>query len=225
MPLSIQRHFDPVSGVQAFKVSWISKASASQRAGRAGRTGPGHCYRLYSSPVFENYFEQFAEPEILRMPIEGIVLQMKSMNISAVVNFPFPTPPNRESLAKAEKILTLLGALEAPSKEKEFAAITPLGHALSLFPVSPRFSKMLVSGQSHGCLPYVIAAVAVLAVGDPFLREAALGGDEDEEEEEENALADAPAELAFIRNTDIRQKEERRLKRKSFFQTQAVRCI
>jgi hypothetical protein len=88
-----QRRYDLDNGIQAFQVSWISKASATQRAGRAGRTGPGHCYRLYSSAVFENYFDEFSKPEILRMPIDGVVLQMKSMHIDAVVNFPFPTPP------------------------------------------------------------------------------------------------------------------------------------
>ena len=129
-------------------MSWISKASAAQRAGRAGRTGPGHCYRLYSSALFETYFDQFSQPEILRMPIEGVVLQMKSMHIDAVVNFPFPTPPDRESLQKAEKVLTHLGAL-APAKGGSTlgGSITDIGRTMSLFPLSPRFSRMLVSGR------------------------------------------------------------------------------
>jgi ATP-dependent RNA helicase DHX37/DHR1 len=227
----MQRHFDPVSGVQSFRVSWVSKASASQRAGRAGRTGPGHCYRLYSSPVFENYFEKFAEPEILRMPIEGIVLQMKSMNIDAVINFPFPTPPDRASLAKAEKVLTLLGALEAGASVKTATGrqgtaggkITDLGRAMSTFPVAPRFAKMLVSGQQHGCLPYVIATVAVLAVGDPFLREEALGAEPDEELDADDFIGDRRSEISHIRSAELRQKEELRQKRKAFFQSQTVR--
>lgn len=81
------------------------QASLAQRAGRAGRTGPGHCYRFYFSALFENHFDDFAQPEILRVPIDGVVLQMKSMNIDAVVNFLFPTPPNRASLKHAETIL------------------------------------------------------------------------------------------------------------------------
>lgn len=68
---SKERNYDRVTGVQSFNIQWVSKASASQRAGRAGRTGPGHCYRLYSSAVYEADFEEFAEPELLRMPIEG----------------------------------------------------------------------------------------------------------------------------------------------------------
>lgn len=66
-----ERVYDRTTGVESFQIRWISKASAAQRAGRAGRTGPGHCYRLYSSAVFERDFAQFSEPEILKYPIEG----------------------------------------------------------------------------------------------------------------------------------------------------------
>lgn len=68
---SKERNYNKTTGVQSFDIGWISKASAAQRAGRSGRTGPGHCYRLYSSAVYERDFPEFAEPEILRMPIEG----------------------------------------------------------------------------------------------------------------------------------------------------------
>jgi len=67
-----ERVFDKGTGVESYQIGWISKASAAQRAGRAGRTGPGHCYRLYSSAVFERDFSQFSKPEILKYPIEGI---------------------------------------------------------------------------------------------------------------------------------------------------------
>lgn len=66
-----ERFYDKGTGVESFRIGWISKASAAQRAGRAGRTEPGHCYRLYSSTVFERDFAQFSEPEILKYPIEG----------------------------------------------------------------------------------------------------------------------------------------------------------
>jgi ATP-dependent RNA helicase DHX37/DHR1 len=66
-----ERVYDKMTGVESFQIGWISKASAAQRTGRAGRTGPGHCYRLYSSAVFERDFAQFSEPEILKYPIEG----------------------------------------------------------------------------------------------------------------------------------------------------------
>ena len=72
-----RRYYDKVTGVSSFKISWTSKASANQRAGRAGRTQPGHCYRLYSSAVFGNDFEQFDPPEITRRPVDDLILQMK----------------------------------------------------------------------------------------------------------------------------------------------------
>lgn len=158
-----QRVYDQETGVQKFKVSWVSKASADQRAGRAGRTGPGHCYRIYSSAVYERDFSQFSAPEISRMPIEGLVLQMKAMGIHHIVNFPFPSPPPRDSLAKGIELLQFLGALDSQSQ------LTDLGQQMSLFPLNPRHAKMLLIGNQHGCMGYIIAIVAALSVGDPFV--------------------------------------------------------
>jgi ATP-dependent RNA helicase DHX37/DHR1 len=165
---SKEKQYDLNTGVQTFQIGWISKASASQRAGRAGRTGPGHCYRLYSSAIYEADFEEYTEPEILRTPIEGVVLQMKSMGLHNVINFPFPTPPSRQGLAKAEKLLRYLGALKADGQ------VTEIGRKLSLYPLSPRYGKMLQIGHQHGCMPYVIALVSALAVGDLFIQESEL---------------------------------------------------
>jgi ATP-dependent RNA helicase DHX37/DHR1 len=162
---SKERVYDPTTGVQTFEVGWISKASAEQRKGRAGRTGPGHCYRLYSSAVYERDFAEHADPEILRTPMESIVLQLKSMGIDMVARFPFPTPPDRQSLMKAEKLLRNLGALS------ESGQVTTLGRSLSNYPLSPRFSKMLSLGNQHDCIPYVVALVAGLSVGDLFMPE------------------------------------------------------
>lgn len=84
--------YDKVTGVSMFHVTWTSQASANQRAGRAGRTASGHCYRLYSSAVFNDEFQKFSQAEIQRRPIDDLVLVMKAMNLP-VINFPFPTPP------------------------------------------------------------------------------------------------------------------------------------
>jgi ATP-dependent RNA helicase DHX37/DHR1 len=162
---SKERKYDEKTGVQSFEIGWISKASANQRAGRAGRTGPGHCYRMYSSAVYERDFPQFAEPEILRMPIEGVVLQLKAMNLQHVVNFPFPTPPDRASLAASEKLLTYLQALSPTGQ------ITKLGGTMSIFPLSPRFARILLIGHLHDCLPYTIALVAGLSAPDIYIPE------------------------------------------------------
>lgn len=177
---SKERKYNETNGVQSFEVGWISKASAGQRSGRAGRTGPGHCYRIYSSAVFERDFEQFSIPEILRMPVESIVLQMKSMAIQNVVNFPFPTPPERSALSKAIQLLQYLGALDAAER------ITEDGKRMSLFPLSPRFSKLLLISEEGHCLPYAVSVVSALSVGDPFLGEQEIGLKKSGSDEEDN---------------------------------------
>lgn len=160
-----ERKYDKTTGVQSFEVGWISQASASQRAGRAGRTGPGHCYRMYSSAVYERDFPEFAEPEILRMPIEGVVLQLKAMNLQHVINFPFPTPPDRQMLGSAEKLLTYLSAISSAGQ------ITQVGSTMSIFPLAPRFARILLVGHQHNCLPYTVALVAGLSAADVFIPE------------------------------------------------------
>ena len=168
-----RRYYDKVTGVSSFKITWTSRASADQRAGRAGRVEPGHCYRLYSSAVFTNEFEEFSAPEISRRPVEDLVLQMKDMDIDKVVNFPFPTPPDVTALQSAEKLLLNLGALEEKKTVKGNinAVITPLGRAMAKFPVSPRYSKMLCLGHQEKCMEYVIAVVSALTVKEIFADE------------------------------------------------------
>ncbi|KAI9361067.1 P-loop containing nucleoside triphosphate hydrolase protein [Pilaira anomala] len=207
---SKERKYDVETGVQTFEIDWTSQASAGQRAGRAGRTGPGHCYRLFSSAVFDNEFEKFSTPEIHRMPIEGVVLSMKAMNIDNVVNFPFPTPPPRENLQKAEKLLGYLGAISTTNRH-----ITEFGRTMSLFPITPRFAKMLIIGQQHGCLPYVIAIVSALSVGDPFIQDYHLDEDQPESDDELDSR-----EIKNITSESLAEKERRKLVRKKYYSSQ-----
>jgi ATP-dependent RNA helicase DHX37/DHR1 len=95
------RNYHAQTGVASYDVMWISKASADQRAGRAGRTGPGHCYRTFSSSVYSRHLDDYALPEMLSRPLEDVVLAMKSMSISNVAEFPFPTSPNPSQLEAA----------------------------------------------------------------------------------------------------------------------------
>jgi ATP-dependent RNA helicase DHX37/DHR1 len=155
------------AGVQSFETTWVSKASADQRMGRAGRTGPGHCYRLYSSAVYET-FQDFSEPEIYRSPLEGVVLQLKALNITRIDNFPFPTPPDRSNLVKAETLLSHLGALDRNGK------ISRVGRELHNYPLNPRFAQMLRLGQSHNCVELTIAMVAVLDIPEIFIPDSML---------------------------------------------------
>ncbi|KAI8640295.1 P-loop containing nucleoside triphosphate hydrolase protein [Parasitella parasitica] len=206
---SKERKYDVETGVQSFEIDWTSQASAGQRAGRAGRTGPGHCYRLFSSAVFDNEFDKFSTPEIHRMPIEGVVLSMKAMNIDNVVNFPFPTPPPRENLFKAEKLLGYLGAINTTTKH-----ITEFGQTMSLFPITPRFAKMLIIGQQHDCLPFVIAIVSALSVGDPFIQDYHLDENQPEDSDEDDL---GRRELHNITSESVAEKERRKLVRKNYY--------
>ncbi|KAI7360877.1 P-loop containing nucleoside triphosphate hydrolase protein [Hortaea werneckii] len=182
-----EKRYDLSTGVQTFEIDWISKASASQRAGRAGRTGPGHVYRLYSSAVYEQFFAEHTVPEILRTPLESTVLQLKAMDIDNVVNFPFPTSPDTNQLAQAERLLKNLGAIS----ERD-GMITERGSEMMGYPVSPRFAKMLILAKMNGILDLAVAVVAGLAVGDLFIQEAqaanedAVGDDDDSTDDDDS---------------------------------------
>ncbi|EXJ72435.1 uncharacterized protein A1O5_04939 [Cladophialophora psammophila CBS 110553] len=165
---SKERKYNLDTGVQSFEIDYISKASAQQRAGRAGRTGPGHCWRLYSSAVYEQFFPDHAEPEILRAPAESVVLQLKGFAYPRpIADFPFPTPPVAQTLNKAEQLLKNLGALTISG------SITNLGRQLSIYPLSPRLGKILVAGINElNLLWHILALVSALAVPEIFVTEA-----------------------------------------------------
>jgi ATP-dependent RNA helicase DHX37/DHR1 len=146
---------------------------------------------------------------------------MKNMHIDAVVNFPFPTPPDRLALKQAEKVLMHLGAITkvtpTPSQlEPAGGQITDLGRTMALFPLSPRFARMLAAGQQHQCLPYVIAMVSAMSVGDPFLHEEAI-------DINDNSPDDVDEDFSHLFSEGAKVQEMRRVRRKAFFQSQHVR--
>ncbi|XP_070034148.1 ATP-dependent RNA helicase DEAH13 isoform X2 [Nicotiana tomentosiformis] len=170
------KKYNSSNGMEAYEIQFISKASAAQRAGRAGRTGPGHCYRLYSSAVFNDMFFDFSNAEILEVPVDGVVLLLKSMHIDKVANFPFPTPPEPTALVEAERCLKVLEALDSKGR------LTPLGKAMAQYPMSPRHSRMLLTviqimqkvkdySRANTVLAYAVAAAAALSLSNPFLME------------------------------------------------------
>lgn len=164
------RVYDHTTGASAWRVVWTSGASAGQRAGRAGRTASGHAYRLYSSAVFQHDCPRHHPPDLCRRPVDDLVLTMKCMGIDKVVNFPFPTAPDRMQLRLAEKRLEALGILEKPpmknvrKDDEEVLKVTPLGKAVSAFPLLPRYGKMLALSHQQNLLPFTIALVSALTV-------------------------------------------------------------
>lgn len=179
------RNYHAGTGVASYDIMWISKAAADQRAGRAGRTGPGHCYRLYSSSMYARHMEDFALPEVLTRPLEDVVLAMKAMNVTSVSKFPFPTPPDQSQVDAAVKLLANLGCLDIEKVEKtgEDGTITRLGASIAKLPLGVRYGKMLLVAAQAGVLDYAIAMVAVLSENSPFSHGQNLDpNDEDEEE-------------------------------------------
>ncbi|DBA75145.1 hypothetical protein WJX77_004936 [Trebouxia sp. C0004] len=173
-----------------YDVRWVSKASAQQRAGRSGRTGPGHCYRLYSSAHFNDTFPAHTPPEILNTSLEGLVLLMKAMHVDKVPHFPFPTPPEAGALTAAQNCLVALSALQPPSHPTTPLGLTSLGKAMSHYPITPRHARMLLQAALDGKVPkkgkpivaYAVALAAALSIESLFMHVDNLAGEGDEEE-------------------------------------------
>lgn len=146
------------------QVTPISKASARQRAGRAGRTKPGKCYRLYTEATFKNELPDNSIPEILRSNLASVVLTLLVLGVNDIVHFDFMDPPAPETLMRAYEVLNYLGAI---SEEGE---ITEEGRFMSEFPLDPETSKMLVESPNYNCSADVLSLVAMLSVPNCFLR-------------------------------------------------------
>ena len=190
------RNYDSGAGVASYDIMWISKAAADQRAGRAGRTGPGHCYRLYSSSLYSRQMDSFALPEVLTRPLEDVVLAMKAMRVSNVSNFPFPTPPDAKQLNAAVRLLANLACLDTSKVTGNGSSdgeITKLGAAVSQLPLGVRYGKMVLVAAEAGVMDYAIAAVAAMAENSPF---GSISSESAENETEDDESLDEEAEQA-----------------------------
>lgn len=157
--------FDPKAKMQRLQEFWISRASSEQRKGRAGRTGPGVCYRLYAESDYEA-FSPYPIPEIQRVALDSLVLQMKSMNLGDPRTFPFIDPPPASSIETALHYLREQGALDSQGE------LTPIGSLLAQLPVDVVIGKMLVLGCLFSVVEPILTIAAALSVQSPFLRSA-----------------------------------------------------
>ena len=139
-----EKRYDAHTGMDSLDTVRISQVSAQQRAGRAGRTGPGKCFRLYSSEVY-NAMEKATQPEILRSSLVTTVLYLKVLGIDDVLAFAFLTPPAPQAISMALQQLYVLGALDGKG------GVTQLGHVVSKLPVEPALGKTLVMACRKGC--------------------------------------------------------------------------
>ena len=161
--LARQSQVSPATGLPRLELVPVSKASADQRAGRAGRTEPGLCYRLWDEAAHQH--RPAAElPEALREDVAGPLLQL--LAIGEAEDFPWLDPPPPESLDRATTLLGRLGAL-APDRDGH-PRITPLGRFLAGLPAHPRLARLLLAGGEHGVLREASLAAALLSERDPF---------------------------------------------------------
>ena len=159
-----QNCYNPRIGMDSLVVVPISQAQAQQRAGRAGRTGPGKCYRLYTEAAFRNEMHPTTVPEIQRANLGNTVLMLKAMGINDLLHFDFMDPPPVQTMIAAMEGLYTLGALD------DEGLLTRLGRKMAEFPLEPPLSKMLITSVQMGCSDEILTIVAMLSVQNVFYR-------------------------------------------------------
>lgn len=153
------RAFDPTTGIDTLTATAVSKASATQRAGRAGRTKSGKCFRLYTEASYQS-LEEASIPEIQRSNLAPVILQLKALGIDNIVRFDFITSPPSQLLTRALELLFSLGAVDSYAKLTK-----PLGVRMAELAVEPMMAKTLLSAPSFGCLSEILTIAAMTSLG------------------------------------------------------------
>lgn len=148
--------YSPKTGMDSLIVTSCSKASVDQRAGRAGRVGPGKCFRLFTNWSYHHELKANPTPEILRINLASVVLLLLSLGVSDLLKFQFLDAPSKMALMKALELLYSLGALNTKGK------LTKLGKTMSQFPLDPKLSKVLLTSSSYDCTEEIIIIIAML---------------------------------------------------------------
>lgn len=161
---SKQKIYNPRLRVESLLVSPISRASAKQRSGRAGRTRPGKCFRLYTEKSFHEDLQESTYPEILRSDLANVVLTLKKLGLDDIVHFDYMDPPAPETLMRALEQLNHLGALDDDGN------LTDLGKQMSEYPLEPNLAKILLVSPRYRCPSEAATIVALLSVPNIFLR-------------------------------------------------------
>ncbi|RSH92862.1 hypothetical protein EHS25_008308 [Saitozyma podzolica] len=151
-----QNNYNPKTGMSSLVVEPISRASAQQRAGRAGRVGPGKAFRLYTKWAFRNELLQDTVPEIQRTNLAMVVLMLKSLGINDVLNFDFLDKPPADTIIQAFELLYALGALNHKTE------LTRMGRRMAEFPVDPMLSKAIINSENFKCTHEVLTIISML---------------------------------------------------------------
>lgn len=155
-----QTNYNAQTGMESLLVQPVSQAMANQRAGRAGRTAPGKCFRLYTAWSYKNELDENTVPEIQRTNLGSVVLLMKSLGINDLLNFDFMDPPPEKALIRSLEQLYALGALN------DRGELTKLGRRMAEFPLDPMMSKALVASEKFGCSEEIMTVCAMLSVNN-----------------------------------------------------------
>jgi len=159
-----QKVFNAKTGMDSLVVTPISQAQGKQRAGRAGRTGPGKCYRLYTERAYRDEMLATNVPEIQRTNLASTVLSLKAMGINDLLSFDFMDPPPMETLIMAMEGLHALSALD------DEGLLTKLGRRMAEFPLEPQLSKTLIMSVHLGCADEILTIVSMLSVQNIYYR-------------------------------------------------------
>lgn len=161
--------YNPDTNADVLIIREISKASAEQRAGRAGRTRPGQCYRLCTEQDFRTKLSENTPPEMQRTDLASAVLQLKALGIDNIVRFEFPSAPPSKNLVASLELLYALGAIDDSGQ-----LTRPLGEQMSELPIHPTLSKMLLSSGQFGCSKEIAIIVAMLQIESIFVQPTGL---------------------------------------------------
>lgn len=159
-----QNAYDPKLGMDSLVITPISQAQAKQRAGRAGRTGPGKCFRLYTEAAFQSEMLPTSIPEIQRQNLSLTILMLKAMGINDLLHFDFMDPPPTNTMLTALEELYALSALD------DEGLLTRLGRKMADFPMEPGLAKVLIAAVDLGCSDEILSIVAMLSMPTVFYR-------------------------------------------------------
>ncbi|XP_059934786.1 probable ATP-dependent RNA helicase DHX35 isoform X1 [Mesoplodon densirostris] len=157
------RAYNPRTAIECLVVVPVSQASASQRAGRGGRSRSGKCYRLYTEEAFDQ-LPQSTVPEMQRSNLAPVILQLKALGIDNVLRFHFMSPPPAQSMVQALELLYALGGLD-----KDCHLTEPLGMRIAEFPLNPMFAKMLLESGNFGCSQEILSIAAMMQIQNVFV--------------------------------------------------------
>ncbi|KAI5918501.1 P-loop containing nucleoside triphosphate hydrolase protein [Camillea tinctor] len=177
--------YNPRMGMDTLQITPISQANAGQRAGRAGRTGPGKAFRLFTEKAFKDELYIQTIPEIQRTNLSNTVLLLKSLGVKDLLDFDFMDPPPQDTITTSLFDLWALGALD------NLGELTDLGSKMNAFPMDPSLAKLLIMSEQYGCSEEMVTIVSMLSVPNVFYRP--------KERQEES---DAAREKFFVPESD-----------------------